>query len=403
MRTRFHSCIIGLALLADAHPAAAQESQFFRISGPTVTTIIAFNPDGTLIWTNARAGTNYTVQSTTSLLGSWVDYIQLPVTTRLNTNQIKDFHPPAGMAFIPAGTFTMGNVIGDQDIADANPINIYVSAFVMDVNLVNYGFWTNVYAYATNHGYHFVNAGLTGTGGETGFGVTPIPGKDGSTVTDFVKGKDVGAVANLPVGKVDWFDCAKWCNARSQQAGLTPAYYTDAVFTQVFTNGETNLAVYQNLTVNGYRLPTEAEWEKAARAGEIGLRFPWGNTIDENQAYYQCEPYLYSYDMQTNNCGDGLTNYPGGPSAVGSFAANGYGLFDMAGNMFEWCWDWYGTKYGIPTTINPTGVSGSTRVLRGGSWGSGANMARCASRYSHGPTITHACYGFRCVRAFYSD
>jgi len=386
MRTKFHFCIIGLALLAGARPAPAQESQFFRISGPTATTIIAFKPDGTLIWTNAEAGTNYNVLSSTSLLGNWVGYIQLPVTNRVNTNQIFDFHPPAGMAFVPAGTFTMGNFMGDPDITDANPINIYVSAFVMDVNLVNYGLWTNVYSYATNHGYHFVNAGLTGAGGETVRG-------------EARRGKDVGTVTNLPVGKVDWFDCVKWCNARSQQAGLTPVYYTDAVFTQVFTNGETNLVVYQNLTVNGYRLPTEAEWEKAARAGELGLRFPWGNTIQANQAYYQCAPYSYSYDMETN-CGDGLTNYPTGPSPVGSFAANGYGLYDMAGNMFEWCWDWYGNKYGIPTTTNPTGVNGSNRVLRGGSWGSGANMSRCANRYSHVPTITHACYGFRCVMGF---
>ena len=84
---------------------------------------------------------------------------------------------------------------------------------------------------------------------------------------------------------VDWYDAVKWCNARSQQAGLTPVYYTDAGMTQVYTNGYAD-AVYVNWAANGYRLPTEAEWEKAARGGLSGQRFPWGNTISESQANY---------------------------------------------------------------------------------------------------------------------
>ena len=80
--------------------------------------------------------------------------------------------------------------------------------------------------------------------------------------------------------------CVKWSNARSQQAGLTPVYYTDAGLTQVYTNGEMCTTVYVNWAANGYRLPTEAEWEKAARGGLSGQRFPWGNTISESQANY---------------------------------------------------------------------------------------------------------------------
>ncbi len=115
------------------------------------------------------------------------------------------------MVLIPAGSFTMGNSIGDSDITDAIPTNIYVSAFYMDVNLVSYGLWTNV-STPTPHanGYSFVNAGA---------------GKND--------------VTNHPVQTVDWYDCVKWCNARSQQAGLTPVYYTDAGLTQVYKTGET--------------------------------------------------------------------------------------------------------------------------------------------------------------------
>jgi formylglycine-generating enzyme required for sulfatase activity len=184
------------------------------------------------------------------------------------------------------------------------------------------------------------------------------------------------------VQTVDWYDSVKWSNARSQQAGLTPVYYTDAGLTLIYTNGDYPTTVFANWTANGYRLPTEAEWEKAARGGLSGQRFPWGNIITENLADYQASPSSYSYDLgpytgyNTNfNSGSAYT------SPVGYFAANGYGLYDMAGNLFAWCWDWYGTPYGQPTNTNPTGpATGSNRVVRGGAWTDYADGERCASR-----------------------
>jgi formylglycine-generating enzyme required for sulfatase activity len=189
----------------------------------------------------------------------------------------------------------------------------------------------------------------------------------------------------------------KWSNARSQQAGKTPVYYTDAGLTKVYTNLE--VTVYVNWAASGYRLPTEAEWEKAARGGLSGQRFPLGNTISESQANYYGDT-SFSYDLGPNGYNSiGLIGGFPYMSPVGSFAANGYGLYDMAGNVWEWCWDWYGTPYGQPTTTNPTGPAiGISPVLRGGYWGTYAFVARCAYRAYGIPEDADLHTGFRCVR-----
>ncbi len=381
MKTKLRIFCIGLALLAGVCPALSQ-----------VTNLgIAPAPGGQSVLYWPVSTTNFVLQTTTNLATpNWVtasnaitvnsvvvtnsapaDYFRLLATT--NTT--------AGMVLIPAGSFLMGNYLfynsatNDPDITGnlaASPTNVYVSAFYMDTNLVSYSQWTNVYAFATNHGYNFAHVGA-------------------------------GKAANHPVQTVDWFDCVKWCNARSQQAGLLPAYYTDAGFTQLFTNGDNGTTVYFSLMNNGYRLPTEAEWEKAARGGLSGLRFPWGNSISQSQANYYGT--TNSYNLSQNGYNYALTNGTVQPytSPVGSFAPNGYGLYDMVGNVTEMCWDWYGTPYGQPTTNNPTGPAGPNgtfpfRMIRGGDWIDSIQFCRCGARwYIYPYTAVNGC-GFRCVK-----
>src|ERR1035441_7331983 len=118
MRTQFAGLLALLALVVGIHHGAAQGMRFFRITGPAATSITAFNPDGMMVWSNTLPGTNYTVQAVSSLPGgtNWVDYVKIHAINVVNTNLLVAFNPPAGMAIIPAGVFTMGDTLdGESD------------------------------------------------------------------------------------------------------------------------------------------------------------------------------------------------------------------------------------------------------------------------------------------------
>jgi formylglycine-generating enzyme required for sulfatase activity len=272
------------------------------------------------------------------------------------------------MVLIPDGAFTMGDSV--DGISDADPVSTTVSAFYMDVTEVTLSQWQVVQQWATLLG-----------------GYTALTVGSG-------KGQE------HPVHTVNWYDCVKWCNARSEREGKTPVYYTDDAQTLVYKTGDVNVTNAQvKWSANGYRLPTEAEWEKAARGGLSGKRFPWGDTISHKQANY-IGLIAISYDLGPNgyNPIGAVGGTSPGTSPVGTFAANGYGLYDMAGNVYEKCWDWYGTPYAGGT--DPHGAAtGSDRVARGGSWDFAAVDSRCATRGFINPDFADSSIGFRAVLA----
>ena len=204
----------------------------------------------------------------------------------------------------------------------------------------------------------------------------------GTNPSWFSSNPTVGEIqGKRPVEKVTWFDAIEFCNKLSTKEGLTPVY-TITGRTPVTGYPITAATVTANWKNNGYRLPTEAQWEYACRAGSTTNWYFGDNESD-------IDYYAWYWDNSNE-----MTHQ------VGKKTANAWGLYDMHGNVMEWCWDWY-RDYPTINQANYTGaVSGNYRVYRGGCWGYSASYASSAYRNgNHAGFVNESTYGFRVVRS----
>jgi len=259
------------------------------------------------------------------------------------------------LVLVPLGYFQMGDTFDEGD-SDEQPVHtVFVDSFYMDQYEItnpqfkefvdNNSIWSKDGILSQYH--------------------------DGNYLYDWNGNNYPVDKDDHPVAWTTWYSAAAYCNWRSHEDGLEPVY-NETTWTADFAE-------------NGYRLPTEAEREKAARGGLIGKSYPWGDILTHDDANYAgvggIDQWVYT-----------------GP--VGSFAPNGYDLYDMAGNVWEWVHDWYGNDYySNSPQNNPIGpTTGTVRVIRGGSWGNIPDRIRSAHRSSiYAPNQTNPSFGLRCV------
>jgi len=300
--------------------------------------------------TNGGANWRHITDEATGLRHNWrvpklpSDLCLLRVTAVSRPNFIGD------MALIPAGSFRMGNITNHPDgTRHEKPVHevIITQPFLISRKEV------------TQYQYEIV------------MGSNP----------SFFKGPD------LPVELVTWYDAVEFCNELSRRQDLDTCY----------SGSGTNILC--DFTANGYRLPTEAEWEYACRAG-TETDFHTGNLM--YPAYVPLDPALDRAGWYYTNSGCADHN-SGRTHPVGEKEPNAFGLYDMHGNVWEWCWDWLDSNpYASGATKDPRGpASGSYHILRGGSWGSPAGSCRSARRSADiSPDGRQKYNGFRVVRTY---
>lgn len=377
------TCLAAAALVCSSVTASAQE--------PSISSVKRVGNDVELKFTGA-AGVEYTLQQSETLeqrswlptgvtiTGTGVEQIVLvPGVGIPGKNFLRFFYTfdpvPSGYVRIPSGSFIMGdqNVPYEGLLKERPPITTQTGAFHLKATEVTKAEWDATFTWAVANEYTFSNSAGAG------------------------KGPD------HPVTNVNWYDVIKWCNAKSEQEGRQPCYTlrgSDGRHT-VYRTGSPTRIIWE-FGANGYRLPCEAEWEKAARGGGVGRRFPSGTTIDHSVANFFASLSNYAYDTTGI---DGMhpayiTGAIPYTAPVASFPPNPYGLYDMDANVREYCWDTSTSDWAEGYVVKAESSSSLfPRAVRGGDWSSSAFQCRSSYRSQEFPDTGKKNYlGFRLVK-----
>lgn len=374
-------CVLVLIVSA----ATAQERRYFRIVSSGDTHITEIGADGYITWTNESASGVCTVETATVLGDSteWRSYVRIPVTSEVTRTRLFDFDAPEGMAFIPEGENSGTNplVLYYEQHADGTYPETYslkVDAFYIGRKEVTNDEVVDVFQWAIDRSpsliYFSDDIPRNAEGDDKP--LLAMKEEDCRITWDGTRfGMKGSKGSGYPCVWISWYGAAAYCNYLSLREGLE-LYYNMS-----------NWSV--NPSANGYRLPTSDEWEYAARGGVASRRFPWGdNLVSHEQANYQASHVADSAYDESYPAGYHPDWYVGDlpyTSPVGSFAPFGYGagLYDMCGNVWEWCDDWHSDYVGL------------YRVIRSGSWAGRSRFCLVGYRSKREPLSGFNSIGFR--------
>ena len=386
-------------LLLTSTATGLEPSLLFRARGDVPSIVADGSPDFVVRISNSVPdGICYIERSLTVVPTQWEPFMRTAFTNHLVAARVYARPPAPDMVFIPGGTFTRGDAVGDH--SEALPLHqVTLRPLFMSRNEVTNEEMRQVYQWAYDEGYiDVVEVPVDG-----GWGGRMVINTVGSTnhlyalnrfaqELNFVNGQFtvLEGKSQHPCVYVTWYGAAAYGHFRSLMEGLESGL---------------DLATWEfDFSKTGYRLPTDAEWEKAARGGYEGMRFPWGDTnvITHSRANYRSNSALNDYDVSpTQGFHPDYANQPLRTSPVGAFPPNNFGLYDMCGNVWEWCWDWRIRYFSAPLE-DPTGPeTGSYKGFRGGSNFTTAERTTVSKRYlSTTPSGFAFDVGFRCAMTF---
>ena len=259
----------------------------------------------------------------------------------------------------------------------------FVEPFFINAYETTYNLWYIVRIYAEQNGYAFANPGQEGSRGKRG----AAPSSAG---------------AFQPVTMISWRDAAVWCNALSEMSSKTPCYVLDGKILRDSTDTAALDRCSCDWSADGYRLPTESEWECAARKTANGFQNgalasgQIDDSVDEGDV-----AWFDANASETHIVGTaGSVFEKEAPPAPGSGRPNASGIFDMSGNVLEFCWDWladYQDANGVERSSGPE--FGKEKVCRGGSWSAYTGFIYCGDRYGYDPSERYDFLGFRIARS----